>query len=196
MAESGAVVLGQGLADAAGAGVCSGAAVSVVALSMRLNGAACERQVPVERTLADLLHDDLGLTGTKLGCSRGVCGACTVLIDGQPTASCSTFAFQAQGCEVLSIEGLAGADGRLHALQQAFIDHSAFQCGYCTAGMVLLAKALLDREPDPSRDTIIEWLSSNVCRCTGYALIALAVQAAAQRLREGTGAGVDAGVDA
>lgn len=157
-------------------------AVTEVALRFSLNGRATECTVPVARTLADLLHDDLGLTGTKLGCSRGVCGACVTLIDGEPVASCSTFAFQVQGREVLSIEGLA-TDGRLHAIQQAFVARSAFQCGYCTAGMVLLTKALLDRDPAPDRASIVEWISSNVCRCTGYALIIEAVEQAAQTLR-------------
>lgn len=152
-------------------------------LRFTLNGQPIERQVPVERTLADLLHDDLGLIGTKLGCSRGVCGACLTLIDGVPVASCSIFAFQVQGCHVLSIEGLAGdATGR--ALQQAFAERSAFQCGYCSAGMLLLAKALLDRDADPSHATIVEWISSNVCRCTGYVLIVEAVALAARRLRD------------
>lgn len=157
-------------------------ALSEVALQFRLNGRATELSVPVARTLADLLHDDLGLTGTKLGCSRGVCGACVILIDGAPVASCSTFAFQVQGREVLSIEGLA-TDAGLHAIQQAFVERSAFQCGYCTAGMLLLTKALLDRNPAPDRATIVEWISSNVCRCTGYALIIEAVEQAAAALR-------------
>ena len=141
-------------------------AQSTVCLRFSLNGALVEREVPVQRTLADLLHDDLGLIGTKLGCSRGVCGACVNLIDGQPRASCSTFAFEVQGCAVTSIEGLMSPQGDLHPVQQAFIDAGAFQCGYCTAGMVLLTLALLDREPEPSRETIVEWISSNVCRCT------------------------------
>lgn len=157
-------------------------AVTEVALRFTLNGRATECTVPVARTLADLLHDDLGLTGTKLGCSRGVCGACVTLIDGEPVASCSTFAFQVQGRAVLSIEGLA-SDGRLHAIQQAFVDRSALQCGYCTAGMLLLTKALLDRHPAPDRARIVEWISSNVCRCTGYALIIEAVEQAAAALR-------------
>lgn len=159
------------------------AAITEFPLRFCLNGRAVERSVPIERTLADLLHDDLGLAGTKLGCARGVCGACVTLVDGKPLASCSTFAFQVDGCDVLSIEGL-GSPGRLHAVQQAFVDCAAFQCGYCTAGMVLLSKALLDRDPDPMRETIVEWISSNVCRCTGYAQIIEAVQLAARRLRE------------
>ena len=159
--------------------------VAQVSLQFRLNGRQVVRQVPVERTLADLLHDDLGLTGTKLGCSRGVCGACVTLVDGVPLAGCSTFAFRVQGSEVLTIEGMA-TDGRLSVIQQAYVDRSAFQCGYCTAGMVLLTKALLDHHPDPDRATIVEWISSNVCRCTGYSLIVEAVEAAARAL--GTGA--------
>ena len=154
------------------------------ALEFRLNGKPVQCRVPVERTLADLLHDDLRLTGTKLGCSRGVCGACVTLVDGLPQASCSTFAFQVAGRDVLSIEGLE-EDGHLHPIQQTFIDRGAFQCGYCTGGMVLLAKALLDRDPDPERATIIEWISSNVCRCTGYAMIVEAVEEAARVLRAG-----------
>ena len=177
---------GEGAAAAANVDTVSALTqpVSVFPLQMRLNGALTSCSVPVERTLADLLHDDLGLTGTKLGCSRGVCGACVTLVDGLPVASCSTFAFQVHGCDVQSIEGLAGSDGRLHPIQQAFVERSAFQCGYCTAGMVLLAKALLDHHPEPSRDLIVEWISSNVCRCTGYALIVEAVEDAARRLRQ------------
>ena len=156
--------------------------ITEFALQFRLNGADTACRVPVQQTLADLLRYQLGLKGTKIGCSRGVCGACVALVDGEPVATCSTFSFQAHGCDVVSIEGLAH-DGAPHAIQQAFIAHSAFQCGYCTAGMVLLAKALLDRHADPDRATIIEWLSSNVCRCTGYAQIIEAVEDAARRLR-------------
>ncbi len=156
-------------------------AATTVLLHFTLNGAPQQREVPVQRTLHELLHDDLGLAGTRLACGAGVCGACVSLVNGEPRASCATFAFQVQGCDVTSVEGLA-RDGVLHPLQQAFIDHGAFQCGYCTSGMLLLAKALLDREPRPSRERITEWLSSNVCRCTGYAQIIDAVQDAAARL--------------
>ena len=162
--------------------------MTALPLSFTLNGRAIERaSVPAERLLADLLRDDLGCTGTKIGCSRGVCGACTTLIDGRPVASCSTFAFQVHGCEVTSIEGLA-RDGVLDPVQQAFVDHAAFQCGYCTAGMILLTKALLAFHPEPTRETIVEWISSNVCRCTGYALIIEAAEDAARRLRPGAAA--------
>lgn len=159
--------------------------VESFALAFTLNGNACSRQVPVQRTAADLLRDDLDLKGTRIGCSRGVCGACVVLVDGVPSATCSMFAFQLHGSEVETIEGLQGAGG-LHPIQQAFIDAGAFQCGYCTSGMVLLTKALLAVHPQPSRARVIEWISSNVCRCTGYTHIVDAVLLAAARL-DGTG---------
>lgn len=162
-------------------------ALTRVPLRFSLNGQTIERSVPANRLLADLLRDDLGCTGTKVGCSRGVCGACTTLVDGRPVASCSTFAFQVDGCALISIEGLA-QDGVLDVVQQAFVDHAAFQCGYCTAGMILLTKALLAQHPAPGRETIVEWLSANVCRCTGYALIIEAVEDAARRLRPGVAA--------
>ena len=157
--------------------------VTEVPLRFVLNGKEETRLVPVQRTLADFLRDDLLLPGTKLGCSRGACGACLAIVDGKPLASCSAFAFQVDGCDVRTIEGLA-QNGKLHAVQQAFIERSAFQCGYCTGGMVLLATALLEHHPEPDRATIVEWISSNICRCTGYALIIEAVELAARRLRE------------
>jgi aerobic carbon-monoxide dehydrogenase small subunit len=160
-------------------------AIHLVPLSFVLNGRSIQRSVPAERLLCDLLRDDLGLQGTKLACARGACGACVTLIDGCPRASCSTFAFQVDGRELTSIEGLSRPGEAMHPIQQAFAQRSAFQCGYCTAGMVLLTKALLEAHPDPDRDTIVEWISSNICRCTGYALIIEAVQDAAQRLRAG-----------
>jgi carbon-monoxide dehydrogenase small subunit len=161
---------------------------SDVTLRLTLNGAACSATVPVERTAADLLRDDLRLTGTRIACSRGVCGACVALVDGVPAATCSMFAFQLDGCTVQTIEGLAQDDGQLHPVQQAFVEQGAFQCGYCTSGMVLLTKALLERHPRPDRATITEWISSNVCRCTGYAQIIAAVELAAARLSGGEGA--------
>jgi carbon-monoxide dehydrogenase small subunit len=152
--------------------------------SFRLNGREVGMDVPPQTMLADYLRDTLGLKGTKIGCSRGVCGSCTVLIDGVPRAACSTFAFQAAGADVVTIEGLQ-QDGRLDPVQRAFIDNSAFQCGYCTAGMIMLAKALLDTHPDPTREQIVEWMSSNICRCTGYLMIVEAVERAAEARREG-----------
>jgi len=154
---------------------------SECALRLTLNGAERNLTVPVERTAADLLRDDLRLTGTRIGCSRGVCGACVALVDGVPVATCSMFAFQLDGCSVQTIEGL-DQDGQLHPVQQAFVDQGAFQCGYCTSGMVLLTKALLEQHPRPDRATICEWISSNVCRCTGYAQIIAAVEQAGARL--------------
>ena len=157
-----------------------------IQIQFTLNGNAHSTSVAPQRTLIDYLRDSLGLTGAKLGCSRGVCGACTVLVDGQPVASCSMFAFQADGTSVTTIEGVATAQG-LDPIQQAFADHAGFQCGYCTPGMVLLTRALLAAHPNPDRATIVEWLSSNVCRCTGYAQIIAAVEAAAKRLAATSG---------
>ncbi len=148
-----------------------------------LNGKIHYDIVPTNAVLVDYLRDTCGLKGAKIGCSRGVCGACTVLINGRPVAACSAFAFQVNGASVETIEGLA-RDGQLDPVQQAFIDHAAFQCGYCTAGMILLTKALLAHDPQPDRATIIDWLSSNVCRCAGYPQIIAAVQDAARRLRD------------
>lgn len=157
--------------------------MAAFALRFQLNGGIVERAVPPERLLADLLRDDLGLQGTKVACARGACGACVTLVDGNPRAACSTFAFQVHGRDVTTVEGLATV-GTLHPIQQAFVDRGAFQCGFCTAGMVLLTQALLTQHPDPDRDTIVEWLSSNICRCTGYAMIIEAVEDAAARLRQ------------
>ena len=156
-----------------------------VPVRFKLNGKDCAVEVAANLPLISLLRDVCATTGTKLSCSRGVCGSCTVLIDGVPAASCSLFAFHADGAEVTTIEGLA-ADGRLHPIQEAFARKSAFQCGYCTGGMILLAKALLDRNPAPDAAEVTEWISSNVCRCTGYRLIVEAVLDAAEHLRKGT----------
>jgi carbon-monoxide dehydrogenase small subunit len=147
-----------------------------------LNGIERAETVPARMSLWELLHDEFGLCGTKLSCSRGVCGSCSVLIDGVPQSSCSTFAFSVDGRRVDTIEGLAAAG---HPLCEAFAARSAFQCGYCTSGMIVLAKALLDRDPHPARQTVVEWLSSNVCRCTGYAMIVEAVLAAAEAVTDG-----------
>lgn len=147
-----------------------------------LNGKETAVSTSTNRVLADLLRDDLHLKGTKIACGRTVCGACNVLVDGTPRASCSTFAFEVDGCSVTTIEGLEQPDG-LDPVQAAFAKKSAFQCGYCTAGMIVLAKGLLAENPDPDRETIREWISSNVCRCTGYQLILEAVEEAAAALR-------------
>ena len=156
--------------------------MSDVGIRFSLNGVEKQVFVPPGLLLVDFLRDSEQLKGTKIGCSRGVCGSCTVLIDGTPVAACSTFAFQADGRAIVTVEGLA-QDGMLDPVQQAFVDNAAFQCGYCTSGMILMTKALLAANNDPDRATIVDWLSSNVCRCTGYAQIIAAVEDAAQRIR-------------
>ncbi len=149
----------------------------------RVNGDPVEVGVRDRETLLEVLRGRLGLTGTKQGCDVGDCGSCTVLLDGEPVLSCLTLAVDVEGREVLTIEGLARGD-HLHPLQQAFLDAGAVQCGYCTPGMILTAKALLDRNPRPSRGEIRTALSGNLCRCTGYRKIVDAVELAARR--EGT----------
>ena len=150
-----------------------------VTVAFTLNGRATARDVPANRVLADLIRRDERLPGTKLACDRAACGACTVLVDGEPRAACSTFAFEIDGCDVTTIEGLAEED-RLSPIQEAFLHHSAFQCGYCTPGMILLAAALLRRNPDPDEAEIRRWMSANICRCTGYRMIVEAVRSAAR----------------
>ena len=136
-------------------------------ISLKVNGTNHQVEVPARRLLVDCLRYDLGLTGTKEGCSVGVCGACTVLVDGQMVASCITFAATVDGSEITTIEGLA-QDGRLHPVQQAFIDYGGFQCGICTPGQIMAAKALLDVNPRPTEQEIRDWMMGNLCRCTGY----------------------------
>ena len=152
-------------------------------LSFTLNGATVAATTTTATTLADLLREQRDGRGTKLSCERSVCGACTVLVDGEPRASCAVFAFEVEGSTVRTVEGLA-VGGDLSPVQDAFADNSAFQCGFCTAGMILLTEALLAREPDPDEATIRDWISSNICRCTGYSLILEAVRDAAVRKRE------------
>lgn len=153
-------------------------------VSCSVNGIAQEFHVRPEEMLIDALRDRLGLTGTKLSCDLGACGACTVLLDGKPVSSCATFAWQADGADLRTVEGLATADGALDPVQQAFIENSAFQCGYCTPGMIMLARALLDRDPSPDRDKIRTWMGANICRCTGYEMIIEAVEKAAAVTQE------------
>lgn len=149
-------------------------------LRITVNGTKHEVAVEPRRTLADVLRHDLGYTGTHLGCEHGICGACTVLVDGDPTRSCLMFGVQADDCEVETVEGLGSVDS-LNPLQQAFSDHHALQCGFCTPGFLLLATALLRENPDPSEEEIRDAMSSNICRCTGYSSILAAVRDAAQR---------------
>jgi aerobic-type carbon monoxide dehydrogenase small subunit (CoxS/CutS family) len=148
------------------------------ALKLRVNGGDYEVFVEPYKTLQNVLREELNFTGVKEGCQDGNCGSCTVLVDGKAVKSCMMLAPQAKGKEILTIEGLA-KDGQLHPLQQAFIDHFAVQCGYCTPGMILTAKALLDENPNPTEDEVREALHGNLCRCTGYIKIVEAVLAAA-----------------
>lgn len=153
-------------------------------LSLQVNGDDHQLAVPVHKTLLEILREDLQLTGTKHGCEVGECGTCTVLIDGEPVLSCLTLAVDVQGCEITTVEGLP-SNGRLHPLQTAFAERGAAQCGYCTPGMLLTAKALLDKNPKPTEDEIKEALSGNLCRCTGYLKIIEAVRLAGERLAQG-----------
>ncbi|MBM4331569.1 MAG: (2Fe-2S)-binding protein [Deltaproteobacteria bacterium] len=146
-----------------------------VKIHLQVNGLAYEVEVEPRRTLLELIRDDLELTGTKEGCGLGECGTCTVLLDGRPIKSCITLAVQAKGREVTTIEGIEGADGTLHPIQQAFIDHGAIQCGFCTPGMVLSAKGLLDENPRPTEIEVREAIAGNLCRCTGYQKIVEAI---------------------
>lgn len=145
-------------------------------ISFNLNGEDIQVLAEPNRTLLDLLRDDLGLTGTKKGCEAGECGACTVMLDDRPVNSCITLAAEVEGCRVITVEGVA-QDGQLSPLQRQFIDKWAFQCGYCTAGMILSAKALLERNPHPTEQEIREAIEGNLCRCTGYVKIIEAIQA-------------------
>ena len=152
-------------------------------ISFSVNGERNTIDVEPRRTLADALREDLGLTGTHLGCEHGVCGACTVLVDGEPVRACLMFAVQADGGTVTTVEGLQGEDGTLHPLQEAFVTHHGLQCGFCTPGMLISALHLLDNDPDADRATIRDEMSGNICRCTGYQGIVDAVAAAGQEIR-------------
>jgi len=150
-------------------------------IELKVNGELFRVKVETRRTLLEVLRETLGLTGTKEMCNKGDCGGCTVLIDGKPVLSCLTLAIEAQGKDILTIEGLAKGY-ELHPIQQAFVDHGAIQCGYCSPGFIMSAKALLDRNPNPTEDEIKEGISNNICRCTGYVQIVEAIQAAAEMM--------------
>ncbi|MAG97467.1 MAG: (2Fe-2S)-binding protein [Alphaproteobacteria bacterium] len=152
-------------------------------LNFTINGRREERTVPAHRTLLELIREELLLSGTKEGCGSGECGSCSVLLGGRLVNACLVLAAEAEGQEIVTIEGLA-ADEALHPVQQAFVDESGMQCGACTSGMVLAAKTLLEENPEPSRNEIREGLAGNLCRCTGYAKIFESVEAAAEALRE------------
>lgn len=153
-----------------------------IAVNFTLNGKAVTRQVPVHRLLLDLLRDEIGVTGTKEGCGTGDCGACTVLLNGKPVNSCLVLSGELEGAEIVTIEGLK-IGPELHPVQRAFVQDGGAQCGYCTPGMLMMSKALLDENPNPSEEEIRYALSGNLCRCTGYAKIVQAVQDAAAMLR-------------
>ena len=153
-------------------------------ITLTVNGRERQGEAEPRMTLADFLRDRLGLTGTHLGCEHGVCGACTVLMDGRSVRACLLFAVQAEGHDLLTVEGLAPQDGELHPVQQAFHEKHALQCGFCTPGFLMSAFELLDANPDPTEDEVRGWLSGNLCRCTGYQNIVDAVLLAAERMRE------------
>ena len=153
-----------------------------IPLSFTLNGRLQELEVEPHELLLDVVRDRFGLTCVKLSCDVQVCGACTLLVDGRPVSACTTLAFEVRGRSVLTIEGLA-EDGNLHPLQEAFIAHGGFQCGFCTPGMILAAKALLDENPDPNEEELKHFMHGNICRCTGYKKIIESIMAAATLMR-------------
>jgi aerobic carbon-monoxide dehydrogenase small subunit len=156
-------------------------------ISVTINGRPTELRVGPNLSLLELLRTEAGAPEVKLGCGEGVCGTCTVLLDGEPVNACLMFAVQADGCEITTVRGLA-ADGELHLLQQAFLDHAGSQCGFCTPGMILTAKWYLDRHPDADREELRRALAGNLCRCTGYTKILDAVEAYRDlRPRDGDG---------
>ena len=144
-------------------------------LTLHINGQRHDIRLAARKTLADAIREDCGLTGTHTGCEHGVCGACTILVDGDPVRSCLMFAVQAEGRNIRTVEGLADGDN-LHPLQQAFIDHHALQCGFCTPGFLMLIIGALEREPNPSEASLVDLIASNMCRCTGYKNIIEAVR--------------------
>jgi carbon-monoxide dehydrogenase small subunit len=156
---------------------------TTLAIELTVNGERVAREVPVRMTLADFVRHELDLTGTHLGCEHGVCGACTVLLDGRSVRSCLMLAVQADGAALTTVEGLADGD-RLSPLQQAFLDHHGLQCGYCTPGMLTTLTEFLRDNPDPDEAAVRDAISGNLCRCTGYAGIVRAALAAARTMRE------------
>ena len=157
--------------------------MTAIEVSVTLNGRLRQFKVAPQDVLADALRERWGLTGCKVGCDQGVCGACTALVNGRPVAACATFMFAADGAEITTIEGLASGEV-LHRVQEAFLACGAFQCGFCTSGMILSVVALLAEEPDPDDETIRRWLGGNLCRCTGYGPIIDAVREATLRKAE------------
>jgi carbon-monoxide dehydrogenase small subunit len=166
-----------------------------VRLQLNVNSEEREVLAPVHHTLLEVLREDLGLTGTKHGCELGECGTCTVLVDGQPVLSCLALPVECQGREIITVEAMAGPGG-LHPLQQAFVELGAAQCGYCTPGFLLVAQALLEEHPRPSREEIAEATAGNLCRCTGYLKIFEAIELAADRMSGESGNNRSNGNDA
>ncbi len=160
--------------------------VELVAIETTVNGRAVRVSLPAQTTLLDFVREELGLRGAKRSCDVQVCGACTMLLDGSPVSSCCTLAWEANGREVTTIEGLS-AHGALHPIQQAFVDVGAVQCGFCTSGMILTAQSLLSVNPTPSRQEITAYMSGNLCRCTGYWRIIDAIQLAGERMLDKDG---------
>ena len=153
-------------------------------IGLELNGKPVELDIAPQETLGEMLRNRCRLTGTKISCEAQVCGSCTVLVDGLPVSACTLLAYETRNRRVLTIEGLAAADGTLHPLQQSFIDEFAFQCAFCTPGMILAAKSLLDQNPAPSDAEIIQYMEGNLCRCTGYLPILKAIKRAAAVLQQ------------
>jgi len=153
-----------------------------ISVRLRLNDQEYKAEVEPQELLIDFIRNRLGFTGTKRSCDIEICGACTVLLNGKAVSACALFAFEADGKEVMTIEGLAKG-GQLHPLQESFIECGGFQCGFCTPGMILLAKALLDENPDPTWEEIQEYMDANICRCTGYQMIIESILSAAEKLK-------------
>jgi carbon-monoxide dehydrogenase small subunit len=152
-------------------------------VKLRVNGVAYEHTVEARKTLVDFLREDVGLTGTNVGCEHGLCGACTILMNGETVRSCIMLAAQADGAELMTVEGLAKPSGELHPIQEAFREKHGLQCGFCTPGFLMTTYELLTKHPDANEEVIKEWLSGNLCRCTGYQDILESVKLAASRLR-------------
>ncbi len=158
--------------------------VQPVTVEVTVNGNKYRREIEPRMLLVEFVREELGLTGTHIGCDTSYCGACTLLLDGKPIKSCTALAVQADGCEIMTVEGLE-KDGQLHPLQTAFSEHHGLQCGYCTPGMLMSSYSLLEENASPNRDEICKGIAGNVCRCTGYQNIVKAVDAAAKQVREG-----------
>ncbi|MFQ5851077.1 MAG: (2Fe-2S)-binding protein [Candidatus Binatia bacterium] len=154
----------------------------LIPVTLTANGTRYEIEIEPHELLLDVVRNRLRLTGAKRSCDVQVCGACTLLLDGRPVSSCTLLAFEARDREILTIEGLA-QDGKLHPLQEAFIEYGGFQCGFCTPGMILTAKVLLDETPNPSEDDIVHFMQGNICRCTGYKKIVESIMAAAKKMK-------------